>query len=414
MGTKTRSQIGHRQQTWVKLSAGGRFWASLGMAAVLLGAAACSSGVHPAARGSATPAANRAASASAADRAAQRPYLLRFHTVKPISTTVPANGDVNPYGVAVVPETTGGLVRGDTLVSNFNSKANVQGTGTTIVEISPGGAVRPFARLDTLPASDRCPGGVGLTTGLEVLPGGWVVVGSLPTARGGALPAVNPVGCLIVLDSHGTPVETWVDQNINGPWDMTMRTQAGHVALFVSNVLSRPAGAGTVPPPAGLCTVVRVNVTLAPGAPPRMTSVTVIGGGFLWRQNKAALIQGPTGLALGPTGTLYVASTTDSSISAIPDAVTRTSPPSTRTTLLTSGGSLSGPLGLTLAPNGDLVAVNGNNGQAVEVTPDGRQVATVTLVPRGAGDLFGVTTPADGQGLLFVNDGTNTLDLFRA
>jgi hypothetical protein len=142
--------------------------------------------------------------------------------------------------------------------------------------------------------------------------------------------------------------------------------------------------------------------------------VTVVGGGFLWRQNKAALIQGPTGLALGPTGTLYVASTTDSSISAIPDAVTRTGPPSTRTRLLTSGGSLSGPLGLTLAPNGDLIAVNGNNGQAVEVTPDGRQVATVTLVPRGAGDLFGVTTPADGQGLLFVNDGTNTLDLFRA
>ncbi len=326
---------------------------------------------------------------------------------------MPANGDVNPYGLAVVPETTGGLIRGDTLVSNFNSKANVQGTGTTIVEITPGGAVRPFARLGTLPASDRCPGGVGLTTGLEVLPGGWVVVGSLPTAKGGALPAVNPVGCLIVLDSHGTPVETWVNQDINGPWDMTMQARSGHAALFVSNVLSRSAGGGAVPPPAGLCTVVRIDVTLAAGAPPRMTSVTVVGSGFLWRQNKSALIQGPTGLALGPTGTLYVASTTDSSISAIPDAVTRTSPPSLRTRLLTSGGSLSGPLGLTLAPNGDLIAVNGNNGLAVEVTPDGRQVATVTLVPRGAGDLFGVTTPADGQGLLFVNDGTNTLDLLR-
>jgi hypothetical protein len=36
----------------------------------------------------------------------------------------------------------------------------------------------------------------------------------------------------------------------------------------------------------------------------------------------------------------------------------------------------------------------------------------VTLVPRGAGDLFGVTTPPDGRGLLFVNDGTNALDLF--
>jgi len=82
--------------------------------------------------------------------------------------------------------------------------------------------------------------------------------------------------------------------------------------------------------------------------------------------------------------------------------------------VLTAGGSLSGPLGLTAAPDGDLIAVNGNNGNAVEISPGGRQVATVTLVPHGAGDLFGVTTPADGLGLLFVNDGTNALDLFSA
>lgn len=148
---------------------------------------------------------------------------MRFHAVSQIASTVPANGDVNPYGVAVVPQTTGRLIRGDILVSNFNSKSNLQGTGTTIVEVSPDGTMRPFARLDTLPSPDRCPGGVGLTTGLEVLPGGWVVVGSLPTAHGGALPAVNPTGWLIVLDSHGAPAETWVSQDINGPWDMTMR-----------------------------------------------------------------------------------------------------------------------------------------------------------------------------------------------
>lgn len=120
-----------------------------------------------------------------------------------------------------------------------------------------------------------------------------------------------------------------------------------------------------------------------------MTSVTVLGSGFPWRQDKAALVQGPAGLALGRSGTLYVASTTDSSISAIPDAVTRTSPIRPGTGILTRGGSLNGPLGLTLAPDGNLIAVNGNNGNAVEVTPTGRQVATVTLVPHGAGDLFG-------------------------
>jgi hypothetical protein len=347
-------------------------------------------------------------------RARQRPYLLRFHAVSQIATTVPANGDVNPYGVAVVPRTAGKLVRGDILVSNFNSKANVQGTGNTIVEISPGGSMRPFARLGALPSSDPCPGGIGLTTGLEVLPGGWVAVGSLPTTKGGMLPATNPTGCIIVLDSHGTPVETWVNKNINGPWDMAMRAGSGHAALFVSNVLSRPGGRHSVTPPSGLCTVVRVNVSLTPGTRPRMTSVTVVGGGFPWRKNKAALIQGPTGLALGNGGTLYVASTLGNSISAIPDAMTRTTPTMPGAGVLTSGGSLSGPLGLTAAPNGDLIALNGNDGKAIEITPDGHQVATVTLVPHGAGDLFGVTTPADGHGLLFVNDGTNALDLFSA
>jgi len=382
------------------MSTGRRCRALPGIAVVMLAAAACSTSAHPTA----------ARSASAA-QAAVRPYLLRFHTVSQIASTVPANGDVNPYGITVVPQTTGGLVSGDTLVSNFNSRANVQGTGTTIVEISPRGTVTPFARLDALPASQSCPGGVGLTTGLEILPGGWVVVGSLPTVKGGALPALNPAGCLIVLDSHGTPVETWVNQDINGPWDMTMRAGPGHAELFISDVLSRTGGPTSVPPKSGLCDVVRLAVSLAPGIRPRMTSVTVVGSGFPWQQNKAALIQGPTGLALGRSGTLYVASTIGSSITAIPDAVTRKSPAKPGSGVLTSGGALDGPLGLTLAPGGDLIAVNGSNGNAVEITPGGRQVATIPLVRHGAGDLFGVTTPSDGQGLLFVNDGSNALDL---
>ena len=66
---------------------------------------------------------------------------------------------------------------------------------------------------------------------------------------------------------------------------------------------------------------------------------------------------------------------------------------------------------MTLAPDGDLIVVNGNDGNAVEITPAGRQVATRTLVKNGAGDLFGITTTP--QGMLAVNDGTNALDLFR-
>jgi DNA-binding beta-propeller fold protein YncE len=195
---------------------------------------------------------------------------------------------------------------------------------------------------------------------------------------------------------------------------MTMRADSGHAALFVSNVLSRASGHHSATPPSGMCTVVRLDVSLAPGARPRMTGATVAGSGFPWRLNKAALIQGPTGLALGRGGTLYVVSTIGNSISAIPDATTRTSPARPGAGVVTSGGALNGPLGLTLAPDGDLIAVNGNDGKAIEITPGGRQAATVPLVRRGAGDLFGVTTTQDGQGLLFVNDGTNALDLFSA
>src|SRR5580700_9150626 len=60
---------------------------------------------------------------------------VQNHTITMIASTVPSNGDVNPYGVAVVPATTGSLVRGNILVSNFNDAQNLQGTGTTIVQI---------------------------------------------------------------------------------------------------------------------------------------------------------------------------------------------------------------------------------------------------------------------------------------
>jgi hypothetical protein len=386
-------------------------WTALGVLAVAAAAvtgcsASTPAATHPAAAHSASPPA-------AVISPASRPFLTGMHTVHQIASTVPANGDVNPYGITVVPQTAGRLVKGHALVSNFNAKTNVQGTGTTIMQIAPGGTATPFARLGRLPSGMSCPGGIGLTTALNVLPGGWVVVGSLPTGPGGKLPALRTIGCLIVLNSRGVPVETWAGPKINGPWDMTMAATPTHAALFVSDVLSRDPAGRAAPDIAGLCDVVRVNVTLAPGAKPKLTGVTVIGSGILWRQNKAALVQGPTGLALSKSGTLYVVSTLGNSIEAIPGAVTRKSAASAGSSVLTRGGALDGPLGLTLAPGGDLIAVNGNNGNAVEITPSGHQVATVRLVKHGAGALFGITPQPGGHGLLFVNDATNALDLFR-
>jgi hypothetical protein len=347
----------------------------------------------------------------AAARHRVSPFLSQLHSFSQVGSTVPANGDVNPYGIAVVPASAGRLVAGDTLVSNFNDKANVQGTGTTIVQVSPSGSTRLFAQLAKLPAGMTCPGGVGLTTALGILPGGWVLVGSLPTTAGGALPGLDPAGCLIVLNDQGSPVKTITNSDIVGPWDLAVTSNATSATVFVSNALGGNTSVRGGVPVAGRCTVVRLDLALSATAPPMLTSSTVIGNDYPWIANKAALILAPTGLALGRNGTLYVADTQTSAISAIPAALTRTTAVAASASTIATGGALNAPLGMTLAPNGDLVVVNGNDGNAVEVSPAGRQVATKTLVKNGAGDLFGLTTTPGG--LLLVNDGTNALDLYH-
>src|SRR5258708_39435870 len=78
-------------------------------------------------------------------------FIGRFNQLKTISSTVPQNGDVNPYGVAVVRHSRGKLHRGGVLGSNFNDMANQQGPGCTTVVISTGGHHTPFAQVTPAP-----------------------------------------------------------------------------------------------------------------------------------------------------------------------------------------------------------------------------------------------------------------------
>jgi hypothetical protein len=334
------------------------------------------------------------------------PTLTNVHTV---ASTVPANGDVNPYGVALVPESKGKLVEGDILISNFNNIKNQQGTGSTIVEISPTGAVHLFAQIDPKKLPGSCPGGVGLTTALVALRSGFVIVGSLPTSDGTS--ATAKAGCLIILNSNGEPVETISGGHIAGPWDMTAADGGAVAVLFVTNVLNGlQVGA---PKPFNTATVVRVSLKVNVSKP-QVLGMTVIGSGFSATFDPMALVIGPTGVALdGNLDLLFVADSLNNRIAGIPNPLTRTTSAGTGFTL-SQGGFLNDPLGMSRVPNtGNIIVANGGNGNLVELTDPGKQVAKKLVdksgSPPGAGALFGLVALNDK--VYFVDDATNTLNV---
>jgi hypothetical protein len=358
--------------------------------------------------------------------AAAAPFISAFSSTTTLASTVPANGDQNPYGIVTVPRSFGKLHAGNILVSNFNNEGPTdangnpttggsQGEGTTIVQFNPDGSNPTlFAQLN--PAD--FPGGVGLTTALAALPNGYVVVGSLPTTDGTS--ATAKAGALIVLNPQGHVAETLSGGPINGPWDMTSVSFGPLTELFVTNVLNGTVAAS--PSTVHQGTVVRILMVTLPGIRPIVFSEQVIATGFAERTDPAALVVGPTGVGLGQNGTLYVADTVNSRIAAIPNALGRVSPVTgggqtlTDGSVANGGGALNGPLGLTIAPNGDVLTANGGDGNLVETTPAGAQVAQFALDTNngnGAGDLFGLTVAPKGAGVLFVDDFDNTLRLLH-
>ncbi len=186
--------------------------------------------------------------------------------------------------------------------------------------------------------------------------------------------------------------------------------------LFVTNVhngITPTDEANTV---VNQGTVVRIVLDLA-SPMPRVESETVIASGFGERTDPNALIIGPTGVGLSNNGDiLYVADTEGNRITAVPAPLALPGPLFGAGFTVSRDNGLQNPLGLAVAPNGDVVTVNSNDGNAVETTPFGVQVATVPLDTSpaspapGAGTLFGLAVAPHGSGLYFVDDGTNTLN----
>ncbi len=338
---------------------------------------------------------------------------IKRHSI--VTSTVPANGDQNPYAIVVAPVSAGKIQKDDVLVDNFNDRNNLQGLGTTIVDYNP--TTKKLSLFAAIPRNlAQCPGGVGLTTAMTMLKSGWVIVGSLPSQDGTT--GTKGQGCLIILDSQGSVAGTIAGPDINGPWgNMAMIDNGSTATLFVSNTGFDVGAPEDESPIINKATVLRLDLSIADGKPPVVTRRTVIADGFGQQADKDVFIIGPTGLALGQGGVLYVSDALANRIVAIPDAATRTTSAGTGQEI-TKDGLLKRPLAMTTAPNGHLIVTNGLNGQAVEIDPvAGKQIYARWIDPNkaqsppGSGDLFGIAMTPAGDGFYYVEDEVNMLVL---
>jgi sugar lactone lactonase YvrE len=253
---------------------------------------------------------------------------------------------------------------------------------------------------------------------LGVLRSGTVLVGNVPTTTPTATCTEGPSGqeqgvgqgSLLILDRQGHVVGTLSNRrSLDGPWDLTIRDEGDSAQVFVSNALSG--------------TVTRLDLrTDTDGGHLAIISMTQIASGYAHRCNPAALIVGPTGLALDEErDILYVASTGDNAIYSIQDASVTATDQGTGRVVIQDPVHLHGPLGLVRAPDGDLItsqgdAVNPDPNQpseVVEYTAAGRFVGQLSLNAT-LGSAFGIALRSsdDGFRLAAVDDTLNSLDVW--
>jgi hypothetical protein len=324
------------------------------------------------------------------------------------ASVVAQNGDQNPYGVAVVPESfpmAEDIGPGDALVSDFNASSGLQGTGRSIVSVSPTGATATFFE------AAQSFGPVGLTTALLVLRSGIVVVGSTPTTDGTFATIMD--GGLFFLDGQGDVLLNLTDSALlRGPWDATADdSDPWCPVLYVSNVLDG--------------TVTRINMHVErSGATlvPTIERLTRVASGFGTEPSSVALVLGPTGLVLSrDLQDLFVADTANNRVQRVRCVRTAARSRGAGDTVV-SGPPLRGPLGLAPTPLRTLLTANGDaagpdttpQNLIVEFNPSrGRFVATRQLNSGAAGALFGiiVTRFAGSLSLLYVDNDLNTFSV---
>jgi len=319
-------------------------------------------------------------------------------------STSPSNGDLNPYGLAVVPQgfPSGMLRPGQLLVSNFNNSAangNLQGEGSTIVIMDPATGQQTGLFFKGKPP-------IGFTNALGIMPAGLVFAGSVFTTNSTS-PAQN--GGLLVINRNGHLVTT-ITSGTNGPWGLAINNQSTTAAqLFISNVLDG--------------TVTRISVSLNGGFN-TVGSPTTIASGYAHGPDGMGLVVGPAGLAYDSSeDILYVAAEGDNEIFAITDASDLNSTAGMGTPIFADQNHLHGPLGLMIAPNGNLVTANAGPAahvdsaqpsELVEFTADGEFVRQFSIDPN-TGSAFAILNVPSlvANQFAYVDDFSSILNITR-
>jgi hypothetical protein len=313
-------------------------------------------------------------------------------------STVPSNGDANPYGLAYVPKgfpNYGAISTGELLVSNFNNSSTA-GLGTTIITFNPNTGQTGLFFQGTSP--------IGFTNALTIAKVGLVFAGSLPTSGGTPEP-----GPLDVLDRNGRLLQQLGSNAlVDGPWGMALNDRRGLAQLFVSDIFDTKGNfAGSI---------TRLDVWLSPSGITVLKAIT-IASGYTSAPDTAGTVVGPAGLAYdGYNDILYVAAEGDDAIYKLKGAGHATSDLGKGEVVYDDQTVLHGPLALILSSNGDLITANADPAhfppsatdpsEIIEITPGGSFVRKFSIDPN-PGAAFAVdinNTDRGFQQFVYVDD----------